>query len=414
MSKIVIIGLLVALVGAAGYFIVNQQTPSPEPIPSSTPTPTSTPQSSPTPTSIPTPTPSPTPIPSPFSDRQQSFETVARSGHSGHDDRKNYAIKDISEWRNLWDIVNATVFPKPVLPNIDFNNEMIVAVFMGQRNTGGYSIEIVEIIEKANSLEIMIKETSPSLSPGDVVTQAFTQPFHIVKTKRIDKEVLFAEVITKTVGEQEGSFLIQKINPDTVEGIINYIGEGVIAVPYFPTPGTLHIGDEIGSVCDSISEKLTNIDFAGQTVTFTKTEIIWQGPPPPCPVCLSSGTLIDTPFGAVLVTGLEIGMPVWTTDKAGNRVSGVVTKTSIVPVSSTHQVVHLVLDDGREVFVSPGHPTIDGRMVGDLVANDLYNDTRIITATLILYNNTATYDILPSGETGFYWANGILLDSTLH
>ena len=25
----------------------------------------------------------------------------------------------------------------------------------------------------------------------------------------------------------------------------------------------------------------------------------------------------------------------------------------------------------------------------------------------------ATYDVLPSGETGFYWANGVLLGSTL-
>ena len=58
MNKIVIIGLLVALVGVAGYFIVNQQTPPPEPIVLSTPTPTLIP--SPTPTLEPSSTPIPT------------------------------------------------------------------------------------------------------------------------------------------------------------------------------------------------------------------------------------------------------------------------------------------------------------------------------------------------------------------
>jgi hypothetical protein len=31
----------------------------------------------------------------------------------------------------------------------------------------------------------------------------------------------------------------------------------------------------------------------------------------------------------------------------------------------------------------------------------------------VIYNTGATYDLLPSGETGLYWANGVLLKSTL-
>jgi hypothetical protein len=29
------------------------------------------------------------------------------------------------------------------------------------------------------------------------------------------------------------------------------------------------------------------------------------------------------------------------------------------------------------------------------------------------YAGTTTYDLRPSGDTGFYWANGILIGSTL-
>ena len=219
-----------------------------------------------------------------------------------------------------------------------------------------------------------------------------------------------SEEIIRKVNEQEGSFLIQKINSDNVDGF--WIPSN--AIPPIGPKGsqTLHIGDDIGVACAGISEKLTSIDFSGQSATFTK--IVSEPPLGGCPICLAGNALINTPSGLVSIKDLRVGMPIWTTDKLGRRVPGVVQKTSKVPVPPTHQIVHLVLDDGRELFVSPGHPTINGRSIGDLIAGDFYNDAHIVTAKRIVYGDTATYDVLPSGETGFYWANGILLDSTLH
>jgi hypothetical protein len=37
----------------------------------------------------------------------------------------------------------------------------------------------------------------------------------------------------------------------------------------------------------------------------------------------------------------------------------------------------------------------------------------VIGADLVLFSEEFTYDILPAGETGGYWANGIPLESTL-
>ncbi len=134
----------------------------------------------------------------------------------------------------------------------------------------------------------------------------------------------------------------------------------------------------------------------------------------PCPICLSGSTQIETPAGPDPVKDLQAGMPVWTLNKAGQRVSGIITKTSKVPVPLTHQMVHLVLRDGRELYVSSGHPTIDGRTIGELKPDDQYAGTYIASTELVPYAEGATFDILPSGETGFYWANGILIGSTLH
>ena len=134
---------------------------------------------------------------------------------------------------------------------------------------------------------------------------------------------------------------------------------------------------------------------------------------PTCPICLAKGTLIDTPRGPVPVENLRIGDPVWTMNRAGERVAGTILRTSRVPVPATHQVVHVTLSDGRELWASPGHPTTDGKRLGDLAVGDHLDGTLVIKVERLRYTGIATYDLLPSGDTGFYWANGILIGSTL-
>jgi hypothetical protein len=135
--------------------------------------------------------------------------------------------------------------------------------------------------------------------------------------------------------------------------------------------------------------------------------------PPRCPICLARGTRIATPDGERLVEDLRPGIGVWTTDGSGRRVLGRIGSVGRTPVPATHQVVHLVLSDGRRVDVSPGHRLPDGRRLGDLRSGDAVDGAAVISAALVAYGGGATFDLLPSGSTGTYWANGILLASTL-
>lgn len=138
-----------------------------------------------------------------------------------------------------------------------------------------------------------------------------------------------------------------------------------------------------------------------------------QAGPPQCPICLALGTRISTPGGEVAVQELRVGDVVWTVDVNGARIAAPLVTVGSTPVPATHQIVHLILDDGRLVFVSPGHPTADGRHVGDLAAGDTLDGARIVSVDRAAYSGGATYDILPAGATGAYWANGVLLGSTL-
>lgn len=77
-------------------------------------------------------------------------------------------------------------------------------------------------------------------------------------------------------------------------------------------------------------------------------------------------------------------------------------------------MVRIVLGDGRSVVASPGHPTADGVGLGTLTAGASLDHARIVSMTQIDLDDDRTFDVLPDGETGRYWADGVLLGSTLH
>jgi len=137
------------------------------------------------------------------------------------------------------------------------------------------------------------------------------------------------------------------------------------------------------------------------------------GVPPACPICLAWGTRIETPSGPLPVQEIRPGMAVWTADRAGRRVAGVVLRTGSAAVPQDHTVVDLVLADGRSLTASPGHPLPDGRRLGDLRPGDSVDGSRVVEAERHPYGLPFTFDLVASGETGSYWADGILLASTL-
>ena len=210
-------------------------------------------------------------------------------------------------------------------------------------------------------------------------------------------------VVTLGEDQREGPLLVQKILTDSIQGLDfrEYPLATNVGIPI-----TLHIGDTASNGC---TVELTLVKIGNSTATFLEKKYLNRN----CPICLSGSTTIDTPEGKLNVTELKPGMQVWTQDNLGHKQAGTILQVGRTLVPPTHEMVHLVLDDGRELFASPGHPTTDGRLLGDLKAGDILDGTKIKTAELVSYNANYTYDILPSGPTGFYWADGILLKSTL-
>jgi hypothetical protein len=134
---------------------------------------------------------------------------------------------------------------------------------------------------------------------------------------------------------------------------------------------------------------------------------------PPCPICLAAATLIATPQGEILVTDVVLGVLVWTSAADGTRVAAPVVEIGSMAVPAGHLMVHVRLRDGRELLASPGHRTADGRPLGSLAVGDRLDGSTVTMWELVPYAGSRTYDLLPAGSTGTYWANGIQLSSTL-
>ena len=109
------------------------------------------------------------------------FETLSKESYSIYKKPANHVMNSNEELKEL----------QLEVPEIDFSKSTVIAVFMGEFNTGGYAVEITEIIEKENKIIIKVIKTFPE--PGQPVTQALSQPYHIVKTEKINKKVIFED-----------------------------------------------------------------------------------------------------------------------------------------------------------------------------------------------------------------------------
>ncbi|MFH0791079.1 MAG: alpha/beta fold hydrolase, partial [Candidatus Omnitrophota bacterium] len=100
-------------------------------------------------------------------------------------------ITDNVTWQRVWTGYMGSSDLAPTLPAIDFSKEMVIAVFMGQKPTSGYSISITKIEEYPDKLRVYVYEEKPNFEIGQVVSEVLTFPYHIVKLNKFTLPVEF-------------------------------------------------------------------------------------------------------------------------------------------------------------------------------------------------------------------------------
>ena len=102
------------------------------------------------------------------------MRSLDKGPSSQFDTAKQVSARTAVEWANLW----TQHAGERVRPNVDFNKEVVAAVFLGSRPTAGYSVEIVRARQQGTTLVVSYKETRPA--PDSVAAQVLTSPYAIV------------------------------------------------------------------------------------------------------------------------------------------------------------------------------------------------------------------------------------------
>jgi hypothetical protein len=101
-------------------------------------------------------------------------------------------IREEVQFLKLW-AEHASDVNRPALPpEVDFETEMVVVVAMGNRPTGGYLTEVVDMELKGRTLKVLVGEREPV--PGATQVQRVTQPFQFVALPLMTSRVEFRTV----------------------------------------------------------------------------------------------------------------------------------------------------------------------------------------------------------------------------
>ena len=125
------------------------------------------------------------------------FQTIEKGYTSGHKNSTYYVIENESAWAVVWNQHQSdSATPQPPL-EIDFSKTIIIAVFMGEFPTrGNYEIEIKEVIDTPQCAIVKVEKMHPFNSGGWPAT---SQPYHMIKMRKVDKEITVETVEKKQV-----------------------------------------------------------------------------------------------------------------------------------------------------------------------------------------------------------------------
>lgn len=125
-----------------------------------------------------------------------SMRTLSRVSNSRITEARFVIARDQATFRQLWKEHNGSL---EQLPEVDFNTEMVAAVMMGERSTGGYAVTIERIETEANRLKIYYSESEPP--PGSMTIQILTAPAHLIALPQSENYPEFIKIPTGTVSE---------------------------------------------------------------------------------------------------------------------------------------------------------------------------------------------------------------------
>jgi len=111
-----------------------------------------------------------------------AHKTVDTDRYSGVSEARTVLISDSSAWIDLWAQHKREQSPVPRAPSVDFSQQMVVAVFVGERPDSCGAV-IIQKVYRANG-RLVVEYTEPPPDPAAVCSALTTHPSQLVAIPR--------------------------------------------------------------------------------------------------------------------------------------------------------------------------------------------------------------------------------------
>ncbi|GAB4258993.1 MAG: hypothetical protein Kow0079_16190 [Vicingaceae bacterium] len=122
-------------------------------------------------------------------DASVPFIEIASGLNSKFDKETAKIITNETEFEKVWKIANGNLMNPDPMPEVDFENKILIVVAAGEKNSGGYYIQVESIADVRTHLMVNIEETAPG--KGCAVTEAITYPYQIIELDKPNKTIRF-------------------------------------------------------------------------------------------------------------------------------------------------------------------------------------------------------------------------------
>ncbi len=99
------------------------------------------------------------------------YKILFNNEHSNIKEKKNVVIKNITDLKVIYASINSTRRPGLPLPKVNFKKEKVLGLFLGEKSSSGYQIQIDSIQNNGKEIVVNYKINTPKRMASMVITQ---------------------------------------------------------------------------------------------------------------------------------------------------------------------------------------------------------------------------------------------------
>lgn len=115
------------------------------------------------------------------------FDKILGGAWSDFAEENFVVVTNQQEFNDIWEKTDTLGMQIPV---VDFQTDIVIAVYSGHYRMGNYLIEVIKITEMINSVEVDVVKKSYTCQ-GYCIDDMPSRPYELIQTKKIDKPFIF-------------------------------------------------------------------------------------------------------------------------------------------------------------------------------------------------------------------------------